>query len=1478
MDVLGLLSNISQVVDLLVKIGVMCSIYCVDLKNAPQDVRKLLKEIDRLSLVIKDLDLLLKGPKGSKLESPALRQTIFDLRRLLAELVAKLDLGVKHARAVWPFRKRDVHGIIDAIERQKANITLSINIEQTSILLDVHQEIVLSKLRVAEAATFDSSVDGEESFCLQGTRSHIIEQIQQWSVSPNSRSVFWLNGMAGTGKSTISRTIAQSFADAGVLGASFFFKRGEGDRGRTAFLFTTIAAQLVRRIPSLAPHIRGILDTDPSIHEKPLNDQFQKLILDPLNKSPGCWPSPSLLIVIDALDECGLEESMRTLMGIFSKAQNMDNPQLKFFLTSRPELPIRLGFEEIGGKYDNLLLAAVPIPTVEHDIDLFMRHQLHTIKKDYNMSVTQHRKISSDWPGEDVVRKLVAAAIPLFIIAATMGRFLRDRRLGSPQHQLSKILQYQNTPTSGLDRTYLPVLDRLIDGLSPSSRQEVLNRFRYLIGSIITLAQPLSIGSLAHLLDVSTDVIEDQLDLLHSVLSVPSDLDTPVRLLHLSFRDFLVDSEKTHDLIKYPFWVDEEESHSRLFSQCLKLLSTGGFLKQDICSLRNPGTLRSEVDQKVIDECLPPAIQYACMYWAHHLNLSNRSICDDDQTHQFLACHLLHWLEALTLMGRILESIYITDSLWRNLEHNNGRSISKLLKDTRRFILTNIGTFNKAPLQIYSSALIFIPENSVVRKLFEKSIPSWLSSLPRIQSHWDPCLATLENRDISIVNVRVFPTGGKFVSNSMEGILKIWDINTTSCVETHRGARFIWSRSNEFSTDGKGLLYLSGDEVLQIMDTKTNSCIAEYIGHTSHITSAMFSATGHRLASASKDGTLRIWDRITKKCLAIYDYNPDSNRLIDFSPDGTKFIMVSNEHVIHLLDTDKVGCKSIYNRDNEAVESVYFSLDSRKLVSLHDGGVMKIWDSHSDALSIADGFHSSSDNAVAFFSDNNRLVAPIKNHGLGIWDISEIRCDSLLQGHRAPVCDIKLSSDERRIASASYDKTIRIWDTSTGACITTYIGHDQAVNAIAYSPDNKFLVSLEFSGTSKVWDLSIEAHTTTPESHDGAVLEVIFSPNKQKIITTSGDRTLKLWDTMTSECMVTGKDHQSFGWIPLVIPQDIPSAPFDHTIKQRGLIAWPRSVVFSSDSSKLASATEGDTTSLKVWDTTTGSFNIILQDAQSPVRSIAFSPDGLQVVFVTRDGVARYCNTIAKDCYASCSNELSGVCSSAFSADSTQLVSACSDGVIRLSHLSTSHCEEITLIPGEAISLAAISADLTKVASISSGKLSIFDINTQTCIADYTIRCGSGISHICFSPNSQYLAAMYTGGDVKIRAWDAATGTCVYEADICGLANHMAFDSAGSNLTTNVGIVSFDPPNLTHTPDTGQKNPPHSSSHVAKQTGIGLSKDGEWVTWNSQNMLWLPPTYRVSASDICASTIALGSRLGRLLLIEIDPSVVSNLT
>jgi cytidylate kinase len=65
-----------------------------------------------------------------------------------------------------------------------------------------------------------------------------------------------LNGLAGTGKSTISRTVARRYNEQKRLGASFFFSKGGGDVSHAGVFFTSLAVQLAQTIPSLQKQIR----------------------------------------------------------------------------------------------------------------------------------------------------------------------------------------------------------------------------------------------------------------------------------------------------------------------------------------------------------------------------------------------------------------------------------------------------------------------------------------------------------------------------------------------------------------------------------------------------------------------------------------------------------------------------------------------------------------------------------------------------------------------------------------------------------------------------------------------------------------------------------------------------------------------------------------------------------------------------------------------------------------------------------------------------------------------------------------------------------------------------------------------------------------------------------------------------------------------------------------------------------------------
>ena len=102
--------------------------------------------------------------------------------------------------------------------------------------------------------------------------------------------------------------------------------------------------------------------------------------------------------------------------------------------------------------------------------------------------------------------------------------------------------------------------------------------------------------------------------------------------------------------------MDEKQAHQKLIANCIQLMSTS--LKQNICSLDTPGVPVADIESSQIESSLPHDVQYACLYWIHHLQKSGTQLYDNDQIHQFLQRHFLHWLEALGWMRKVHEGVY----------------------------------------------------------------------------------------------------------------------------------------------------------------------------------------------------------------------------------------------------------------------------------------------------------------------------------------------------------------------------------------------------------------------------------------------------------------------------------------------------------------------------------------------------------------------------------------------------------------------------------------------------------------------------------------------------------------------------------------------------------------------------------------------------------------------------------------------------
>lgn len=507
-----------------------------------------------------------------------------------------------------------------------------------------NQHIDLAKLEGASDAGFKSFSDRDEIECLQGTRTELLQEIMEWTLSSSSKSIFWLEGMAGTGKSTISRTVARSLSDTNHLGASFFFKRGEGDRGNAKKFFPTLARQITMWNPELTPGVQKAINDDPDITSKSLKEQFEKLLLQPLLSLDRLDQQPqTTVIVVDALDECEHDPDVENIIQLLPLLQKVKSVRLRIFLTSRPEPPISREFSNIGNhEYQNLALHEIPEEVTERDIHLFLQHRFAEIKR--------IRKISQDWPGDNIIQELVRISVPLFISAATVCHYIEHSRL-EPKSRLAELLKDQAKYVSRMDKTYLPILTQLLNG-PESDESELLQEFQDIVGVIILLELPLSIYTLSRFLGIGVDQISNRLDSFRSVLSIPGDLDQPVRILHLSFREFLVQS-------KGKFHVDEQERNKKIAKSCLKTMRS--HLHRDICCLTDPGVLRADINPLDIRHYLPPELQYSCRYWIHHVKKSQPSSSEIEETRLFFQTHFLHWMEAMSLLGRISEVVVMLD-------------------------------------------------------------------------------------------------------------------------------------------------------------------------------------------------------------------------------------------------------------------------------------------------------------------------------------------------------------------------------------------------------------------------------------------------------------------------------------------------------------------------------------------------------------------------------------------------------------------------------------------------------------------------------------------------------------------------------------------------------------------------------------------------------------------------------------------------
>jgi hypothetical protein len=416
--------------------------------------------------------------------------------------------------------------------------------------------------------------------CLAKTRLDVIKSILDWIADESSdrKSVLWLYGLAGSGKSTLSTTIAWMMRELHRLGAFFFFDRDIPERNATT-LITMLAYQLAQFDPRIGAKVSQIVENIPGIAAMPLDFQFTNLLSATALKSVQ-WSEGPIILVIDGLDECGNETDRKVLMKALSKCFSDLPSFLRVVLVSRPEFDIEDTLTAHPAVYSySLDIGSV---TTREDISEFLRYRFSEIRE-----TTKHPHLPPDWPGKNRISALIERAGGLFVWASTACLYIESY---APDYRLNELVTQQSAvttsgPFANLDRLYKTGLQSAGSWGDSLFRTDCCN----ILGAILCVKTPLSYSAIDSLLVLPRPCLWS-ISRLGCVLRGGET--EAVRILHPSFHDYLSRRCSTE-----PWSINLELHNETLAVHCVEFLDNT--LRQNICGLTLPHLVGKETYLKL---------------------------------------------------------------------------------------------------------------------------------------------------------------------------------------------------------------------------------------------------------------------------------------------------------------------------------------------------------------------------------------------------------------------------------------------------------------------------------------------------------------------------------------------------------------------------------------------------------------------------------------------------------------------------------------------------------------------------------------------------------------------------------------------------------------------------------------------------------------------------------------------------------------
>ncbi|KAL6859515.1 WD40 repeat-like protein [Trichoderma novae-zelandiae] len=937
---------------------------------------------------------------------------------------------------------------------------------------------------------------------IETTKGGLVQDSWRWILNhPDFRTwlhdddkrLLWVKGDPGKGKTMllcglvdeITNRVAQS--DNAI--SYFFCQATMPTINNHLAVLRGLVWLLVDQQPSLISHVREKYDPiGKDLFEGPnawfsLASIFRNILHDER--------LTTAYVIIDGLDECttGLTELLELIQ------ESMPLKNVKLLLSSRNWPEIQASLEGAPDAEGVNLSLEVNATLVAAAVDAYISEKASMIKF-LKKNDELREKVC------DLVRE---RANGTFLWVAIV--FQQLQRVKIPYGGLSSVMERLKELPKGLTELYGRMLQQ-IEGLDSIEESKLC---RTVLGICVVAYQPLRLQELATLAgfkDELTDPSELRI-LIETCGSFLTVKDETVYFIHQSSKEYLTTNSRAQSIL---FANGTEEIHHTMAMHSLETM--GKMLCRDIYELHNHAILIDDISSPEPDPLV--SLRYPCTYWLRHLCVSMASFDPSDgKVLTFLKEHILHWLEVMSLMRNSIEGVPDVLHFEGLLEqHDPDSQLLPLVHDIRRFTQHNSWIINNAPLQIYLSAILFTPKLSIVRSLFEEELLSWITVKPFVESHWSPCLQTIEVDNQPFNCCFALSTDKKMLASALfYKDLTLWDVPSGKHIRTLENAKgirqVVFSRDSRrilaavdehvvswdvasgiahhrtwsvgalpsMSNDCKFIASRTVDGAIQIQDMDTGDQLYLVQDHRDYgpldsLKWVKLSNDAKYMAFGTTEAT--VWDLAAQAKIAVINTNGQGG--LCFSSDSTFMAYQSGDIICwHLASRHKVGTLSLEPHDPHSY-SLEFSTDSKLLA----GGTwyhILVWDIVSGTLltrlDIAAGFVYS-----LFWSQDSKMLASESGRRIQLWDMTTLIKPEPVLGistEYSRLESITINNDYKLVATRT-PGVVKVWDTTTGSEPAEFKS-ERGSDEMAFSPDSKFICIYTKDGITK-WDIDSGTEAT----------------------------------------------------------------------------------------------------------------------------------------------------------------------------------------------------------------------------------------------------------------------------------------------------------------------------------------------------------------------------------------------------------------